>query len=595
MTPAFILITNCQVQIMKKIIIFDGAMGTYYSSISRSPYSKCELANIHDKKIISRIHKEYINAGCNAIRTNTFAANKINLGCDSAFLKDIIRQGYEIALEAARDTDILVFADIGPVPSDESMDGYEAYKEIVDTFLNSGAKNFIFESFPSDEHLHKLSGYIKEKCPEAYIIVEFAISPEGITRLGQIGSKLLEDASRVSTIDAYGFNCYSGPYHLLQYIKKLNLNNKTVSVMPNSGYPAIINNRMFFENSKEYFAMQMEEIVNCGVSIIGGCCGTTPEYIEEAVKRVKGVTFTKAGPKATITEEHREQNIKNELLDKIENGKKIIAVELDPPLDTNISSFIECAKKLKKKGVDAITIADCPIARARVDSSLLACKLKRELDITAIPHLTCRDRNINAIKALLLGINIEGVNDVLVVTGDPVPASQRDEIKAMFSFNSSVLANYIMSLNKTVFSVPFNVYGALNINARNFEHQMEYAKKKINSGISMFFTQPVFTEQAMNNLRIARQELNAKILGGILPVISYKNACFINNEISGIDIPEDMIELYHNVTDDEAVELAVGISANIANKMSPYIDGYYFITPFKKVDIIIKILDKIMP
>ncbi|MEL7598267.1 MAG: homocysteine S-methyltransferase family protein, partial [Clostridiaceae bacterium] len=371
------------------------------------------------------------------------------------------------------------------------------------------------------------------------ILVEFAVSPEGYTRLGKSGKKLIEKVFNTPTIDACGFNCFSGPYHLLQYIKSINIENKIISVMPNSGYPTIINNRTFFDNTKEYFATQMLEIAKQGVAILGGCCGTTPEFIMETVAKLKGLSRDEIVPNKRIEKTHIKNPIaKNLLLDKINNGKKIIAVELDPPIDTEIDFFMNSAKSLKEQGVDAITIADCPIARARVDSSLLACKVKRELDITTIPHMTCRDRNINATKALLLGLNIEGVNNVLVVTGDPIPSAQRDEIKGMFSFNSAILANYITNLNDTTFSSPFNICGALNLNVRNFNNQLAHAKKKIENGVTMFLTQPILTEQALENLKLARKELPAKILGGIIPIVSYRNACFMNNEISGINVSE---------------------------------------------------------
>lgn len=580
--------------INEKPLIFDGAMGTYYASVSKNPLSKCELANIYDRSTILNIHKEYIKAGCKAIRTNTFGANKISLESDFNKVKEVIVKGYEIALEATKDTDVLVFADIGPIPFLKGVDLKEAYKEIVDLFLDLNASHFIFETFSSDEYLQELSQYIKEKNPKAYILIEFAISPEGYTRLGEYGKNLLEKNLQLPTVDACGFNCFSGPYHLLQYVKTLNIKNKTISIMPNSGYPTIINNRTFFDNTKEYFATQMLEMAKEGVAILGGCCGTTPEFIKETVSKLKDITLNEVGSNTKIEEIPIKKTAnKNLLLEKINSGKKIIAVELDPPMNTEIDFFMNSAKILKEQGVDAITIADCPIARARVDSSLLACKLKRELDITAIPHMTCRDRNINATKALLLGLSIEGINNVLVVTGDPIPSAQRDEIKAMFSFNSAVLANYITNLNDTTFSTPFNICGALNINARNFNNQLAQAKKKIENGVTMFLTQPIFTEAALENLKLARKELPAKILGGIIPVVSYKNACFMNNEISGITISEEIIEQYKDISKEEASELAINISTEIAKKISPYTDGYYIITPFKRIDIVTEIIENI--
>ena len=575
-------------------LIFDGSMGTYYASICKNPLSKCELANIYDRNTILNIHKEYINAGCKAIKTNTFGANKVSLESDFNTMKNVIVKGYEIAQEATKGTNVLVFADIGPIPFLEMLDLWEAYKEIVDVFLELGATYFIFETFSSDEYLPEISKYIKEKNPNTYILMELAVSPEGFTRIGISGKKFIEKVSHVPSIDACGFNCFSGPNHLLKYIKTLSIENKTISVMPNSGYPTVINNRTFFNNTKEYFARQMLEIAKEGVAILGGCCGTTPEFIRETVAKIKGLSPREIVPSKQIEKTKNEKPIvKNLLLEKIRIGKKIIAVELDPPLDTGIDFFMNSAKKLKEQGVDAITIADCPIARVRVDSSLLACKLKREMDITTIPHMTCRDRNINATKALLLGLSIEGVNNVLVVTGDPIPSAERDEVKGMFSFNSAILANYITNLNDTTFSSPFNICGALNINAVNFNSQLAHAKKKIENGVTMFLTQPILTKQAVENLKLARTELPAKILGGIIPIVSYKNACFMNNEISGISVSEEIIEQYKDITREEAGILAIKISTEIAREIYPYVDGYYLITPFKRIDIIFEIIKSI--
>ncbi|MDD3364922.1 MAG: bifunctional homocysteine S-methyltransferase/methylenetetrahydrofolate reductase [Syntrophomonas sp.] len=581
-------------KLIKRPFIFDGAMGTYYTSIAKNPLSHCELANLYDRNTILNIHREYINAGCQAIKTNTFGANQISLACDFVYVKEVIQQGYDLAMEATNGTEVQVFADIGPIPVDDMTDLWDGYRKIVDVFLASGASNFIFETFSSDEHLLELSQYIKDKNPQAYILVEFAISPEGFTRLGKSGRKLIENILQIPTIDACGFNCYSGPYHLLEYIKTFNTEKKTISVMPNSGYPTIINNRTFFDNTKEYFAAQMLEIAKQGVAILGGCCGTTPEFIRETVDRLKGLSPDEIVSNIQIEKTRiKKTPVRNLLLEKISNGQKIIAVELDPPIDTDIDFFMDSARSLKKQGVDAITIADCPIARARVDSSLMACKLKRELDVTTIPHMTCRDRNINATKALLLGLNIEGINNVLVVTGDPVPTAQRDEVKGIFSFNSAILANYISNLNETVFESPFNICAALNVNARNFSSQLQRAQKKIHNGVNMFLTQPILSNQAIENLKKAREELNARILGGILPIISYKNACFMNNEISGISVADEIIELYRDISKEEASKLAVDISTKMAEQIFPYVDGYYLITPFKRIDIISEIITSI--
>lgn len=584
---------NINEYIKDSILVFDGAMGTYYSKLKNNAFN-CEIANINDASTILSIHREYIRAGCKAIKTNTFAANEILLECDFKTVKNIIKSGYEIALEATKNTDVFVFADIGPIPALNDRDLLSDYKKIVDIFLELGATNFIFETFSSDEYLPEISSYIKKKQPNSFILTEFAVNPEGFTRLGKSGAQIFESISKNKNIDALGFNCISGPHHLLHFIKTIDINDSIVSIMPNAGYPTIINNRTFFEDNSDYFSEQMLEILNQGVHILGGCCGTTPEFIKKTVDIIKSSYRCESIIEKVISSKEKIKPIsKNKLLEKLEASKKIIAVELDPPIDTDIEFFMSSAKKLKDYGVDAITIADCPIARARVDSSLLACKIKRELDITPIPHMTCRDRNINATKALLLGLNIENIDNVLVVTGDPIPSAERDEIKAMFSFNSSILANYIKTLNENTFNTPFNIFGALNINAINFDSQLKHAKIKIENGVTMFLTQPVLTEQALINLKKAKEILPAKILGGIIPIVSYRNACFMNNEISGITVSQNIIDLYKDTSKEESSKLAVNISTQIAKEIEPYVDGYYIITPFKRIDIICDIIANI--
>ncbi|MGX8124982.1 bifunctional homocysteine S-methyltransferase/methylenetetrahydrofolate reductase [Clostridioides difficile] len=584
---------NINEYIKDSILVFDGAMGTYYSKLKNNAFN-CEMANINDASTILSIHREYIRAGCKAIKTNTFAANEILLECDFKTVKDIIKSGYEIALEATKNTDVFVFADIGPIPALNDRDLLSDYKKIVDIFLELGATNFIFETFSNDEYLPEISSYIKKKQPNSFILTEFAVNPEGFTRLGKSGAKIFESISKNKNIDALGFNCISGPHHLLHFIKTIDINDSIVSIMPNAGYPTIINNRTFFEDNSDYFSEQMLEILNQGVHILGGCCGTTPEFIKKTVDIINSSYRGESAIEKVISSKEKIKPIsKNKLLEKLKVGKKIIAVELDPPIDTDIEFFMSSAKKLKDHGVDAITIADCPIARARVDSSLLACKIKRELDITPIPHMTCRDRNINATKALLLGLNIENIDNVLVVTGDPIPSAERDEIKAMFSFNSSILANYIKTLNENTFNTPFNILGALNINAINFDSQLKHAKIKIENGVTMFLTQPVLTEQALINLKKAKEILPAKILGGIIPVVSYRNACFMNNEISGITVSQNIIDLYKDTSKEESTKLAINISTQIAKEIEPYVDGYYIITPFKRIDIICDIIANI--
>ncbi len=283
----------------------------------------------------------------------------------------------------------------------------------------------------------------------------------------------------------------------------------------------------------------------------------------------------------------------NTLADKLDRGERVVAVELDPPADDDLSFFLDGVRTLSEAGADAVTIADCPIGRPRADSSLLACKLKRELGVEPLPHLTCRDRNLNATKALLLGLSMEGVHNVLLVTGDPIPSTDRDEVKSVFNFNSRKLARYVSGLNETALRTPFRIFGALNVNAPNFAVQLRLALEKEANGVSGFLTQPVLSADALDNLKLARETLRGKILGGIYPVVSYKNACFLNNEIAGMRIAPEIAARYEGKSREEAEELAAEISVRIAGEIAPYTDGLYLMTPFRRVALMARILERL--
>lgn len=571
--------------------LFDGAFGTYYASLYDEE-QPCELANIRYPDRVKELHRQYCEAGCQAIKTNTFSANDQNLDVSKDEIKDIIIQGYQLAKEIADEYHVDVFADIGPIAQQKNVSLFDQYKEIVDIFLQQGAENFLFETFYNDVQLKEICAYIKQQNPESFIIVSFALSADGYTRQGISGEKLLQDMDACEAVDAIGMNCICGPMHLDRILQRLGQKAHKISVMPNSGYPTVLQNRTYFRDNSAYYAEEMKKIVAHGAQIIGGCCGTTPAYIKAIRKALLHEDLSKL---SVVSQEQpmKEKVDEDPFHQKIQRGEKIIAVEFDPPNHCDVTKFMENAQYLSEAGVDAITIADCPVARARADSSLLASKLHRELGLNVIPHMTCRDRNINATKALLYGLSMEGVHNVLVVTGDPIPAEDRKQIKAVFNFNSQLLAGFISDLNQTTFPQPFLICAALNVNAANFKAELEKAKHKVEQGVAAFMTQPVLSKQALENLKLAKQSLSAKIFGGIIPIVSHRNAVYMNNEISGIEVDEKIIAMYEGKDRAQAGELAVTISNAIVDEIKDYVDGYYLITPFNRVELIEQIVQHI--
>lgn len=566
-------------------LVFDGAMGTYYPDKSKRVMPECEMANLFDSEVIYEIHKEYVDAGAMAIKTNTFQANTVSLGTDFSVVKNVIEAGISLAKKAVEKTETLVFADIGPIPGNDEK-SIDEHKEIIDIFLENGINDFLFETFSEIGTLKELAKYIKEKDEDAFIITSFAVGADGLTRTGEVGEDLLSEVAKSAEIDAVGFNCVSGPLRLREYIEKINLPEKIISIMPNGGYPTVIKNRTYYSANKDYFSNATLQFLEYGVQIIGGCCGTRPEFIREITERISEYRYTKTRPEKKKHARLETPYTENLFRNKLEHGKKPIVVEFDPPKDLNMKRYMENVKALSNSGADGITIADCPVARVRVDASLTAYKIKNEIGIEPIVHMTCRDRNVNASKALLLGLNLENILNIITITGDPVPTAEKDEVKSVFQFNSTKFAALVSNMNEKVFTNKMNIGAALNINANKFDLEIKRAQAKEKAGVNVFYTQPVISRTAVENLKIARKELKSYIMGGVMPIVSYKNALFMNSEASGIRLDDEIIERYKGLEREAASRLAVEIISDFMRQIADDVDGYYIITPFSRVEIV---------
>lgn len=584
--------------LQNNILITDGAMGTYYSEVTGDNSMACEFANTSNPEIIKKIHMNYIEAGAKLIRTNTFSANSFYLGVSRDKVKELIHAGFNIAKDVVSDKEIFIAASIGPINNStvdkNDQDTLEEYKFIVDSFMEVGTDIFLFETFSSVNYLTEISQYIKEKNSNAFVMAHFAVMPDGFTREGISIKTIVEEAKAIKTLDIYGFNCGSGPSHLYKMTKNLNLSGDIISVLPNAGYPEVVNERMVYVNNPEYFAEKMTEVKNLGVKILGGCCGTTPKHIYEMAKRLSEDTGSIFIPSEVIpAAKEAVKKERNVFQEKLQRKEFVIAVELDPPFDTSIGKIMEGAKVCKENGIDLITIADSPMSKVRVDSIAIATKIKREIGIDTMPHICCRDKNVNAIRAGLLAAHIEGIRNVLAVTGDPVSTEERGSIKSVFNLNSFKLMNLISQMNEEVFSEDtVSIGGALNLNVKNKEIEVGRMYKKLENGATFFLTQPIYDDETIEFLKSMKRE-KVKILGGILPIVSYRNAQFLNNELPGVHIPEEyMNRFYKEMSREEGEQVGIEMAVEIAKKIKPYVDGLYFMTPFNRVNMIMKIIEK---
>lgn len=580
------------------ILVTDGAMGTYFGDLVGNIES-CEMASVKNPDIIKKIHREYIEAGAKLLRTNTFSANTLSMNIGRSELKELLEASYDIAKEVAGDN-AFVGCSIGPLhetrlKKKSSPDFLTEYKFIVDSFIDKGADIFVFETFGSLDFIPEITRYIKSKNDNAFVLVQFAVMADGHTRRGLSVSKIISEMEALESVDSFGFNCGSGPAHIYNILKKLDIfKSNIISVLPNAGYPEIVNRRMVYVNNPEYFSEKITDIVKLGAKIVGGCCGTTPSHIREIVKQLDEDRTLEFKSESVDKKAETVQVKKgNSFKKKLDNKEFVIAVEIDPPFDINIQKSIDNARICKENGVDIVTVADSPRGVARVDSFMVASKIKSDVGIEVMPHICCRDKNMNALKSGIMGAYINGIRNILAITGDPVLDIETVSTKSVFNMNSYQLINMIENLNQEMFGGDeILIGGALNLNVKNKDAQIERMRRKSDKGASIYLTQPIFDDESIEYLSKLDKEGN-KILAGIMPVVSYKNAQFLNNELPGIKIPDKYVQMFKEEKNKEkSVEIGINIAKETINKIKPHVDGIYFITPFNRIDIITELIEK---
>lgn len=592
---------NIREYLKKSKLIADGSFGTYYSQKYKT-VDIPEYANITASQRISEIHTEYINSGAKLIRTNTFASNTYSLDCSIEQVKENIKAAYKIAKEAVEQSgkEIFIAGNIGPVPAVFQPD-FEAveeeYYQIAKTFIDEGADILCFETFTQSEHIMPAIKRIKEEC-NPFIIVQFCVNQYGYSEAGESAERLVSETAFSKCVDAVGLNCGVGPAHMQQILSRINLNNNCfVTAMPNAGYPLLVRNRVKYADNPIYFASKVNDMALLGADIIGGCCGTTPDYIREVAKTVD-LTPTVKSDETSANNENEKPVIKKSFFrnaDGTIKDKKLIAVELAPPFGADDKKLLEAAHMLKGLGVDVLTFPDSPSGRTRIDSVLMAQKVKNVTGFEVMPHICCRDKNAIAVRSTFLGASINDINNFLIITGDPIPVMARQVVKSVFNFDSVGLMRIADEMNSEALrDSPLTYGGAINQSRRRIESEIKRVQKKMEAGAEFFLTQPVFTAEDAERLRRVKEETGARILCGIMPLVSRKNALFMKNEISGVNVTDEVIERYpENADREDGENVGVELAKEMIAATRDFADGYYFSFPFNRTYLLKRIIEEL--
>jgi homocysteine S-methyltransferase len=560
------------------VLVFDGAMGTeiyrHHVFTNRCFDELC----LSDPKLIRQIHTDYRDAGADVLTTNTFGANRVTLAKFALAERrhEMVDVGARLAREVAdaADRPIYVAGSIGPMPSqpqhEEIID--EMIVEQAEGLIEGGADFIIFETQPNRDALERCAMAMR-RLPYVPFVLSFVITGAGETASGESVERMLAPlpASAAQPV-AWGLNCGVGPDGLLGAVEQaVQSTALPLVVQPNAGMPREVENRRIYLCSPEYLATYAARYVALGASAVGGCCGTSPEHIREVALTIKPLTRAKVLPPAVPAGGVEPKPAaplaeKSKLGDRLASHQWITTVELVPPRGYGLESTIEKAAALRQRGVCAINIPDGPRASARLSPLITAERILREAQIEPILHFCCRDRNLIGMQADLLACAACGVRNILFVTGDPPKLGDYPHATGVFDADSIGMAAVQRRLNcgidlggQAIDPPTFAVIGVgLDPTAIDQRREVDRFRQKVEAGAEFAITQPVFDPEALLRFLDEVQHHNIPIIAGIWPLMSYRNASFMRNEVPGVIVPDAVMERMASVESRED-QLAMGI------------------------------------
>lgn len=601
-------------RIGKGPLLADGGMGTLLHELGVSFEHSFDGLNLDRRELVEGIHRKYIVAGAELIETNTFGANRHRLG--KFGLEDkvdrINLEGVKIARNAREieGREVFVAGSMGPLGQALEPLGHITYKEAVDAFreqaeslLAAGVDLYILETFAGLAEVMAAIEAVRAISSDIPIVAMMTFTQSGKTYLGHTPKEVAAELSS-APIDVLGVNCSVGPQPILAAIETMRTKTELpLAAMPNAGLPGYRDGRLVYLSTPAYLAEYAGRFADAGVSIIGGCCGTTPDHLK-AMAGVLASHTSGAGrqheSQGSILVRDFESEIHSEkssadpvsgFLAKLQNKQFAVSVELAPPRGTNPKKLLAGAKKLKEAGTDAINVPDSPMARVRMACWSASALITHQVGVEVIMHFTCRDRNLMGLQSDLMGAYALGVRNIMAITGDPPRLGDFAEATGVYDVDAIGLVKIIKALNRgTDFAdnpigspTRLSIGVAVNPTAEDWAKERDRLLQKIDSGAQFAFTQPLYQISIVEDFLERTHDIDIPVCLGILPLLSHKHAQFLHHEVPGIQVPDSARNAMEKAGKNGS---AVGqeIALELLEQAYKIVDGAYLMPSFGRYE-----------
>ena len=610
-------------------ILGDGAMGTMLHARGAGLDRCLEEFNLTQPDWVREIHLAYIRAGAEIIQANTFGASRPRLaGFNLADkVRDINFRGVKLAREAREMSGqaVWIAGSVGPLGRTihataglKVEDAQRAFAEQIGVLWEAGADLLIFETF-SDLAELAVAVEVARTRSDLPVVAEVTIGNDGVTASGASPAEMAHALIRLG-VDVAGVNCSVGPARVLEVISQMHAAEPALrlSAMPNAGFPFRSGDRVIYPSAPHYFAEHVGLFLDAGVTLVGGCCGTTPEHIRAmrgALAQITGRQSPIAGNELApvpmvrvsspaVADAVADAPEPTPLLKKLAAGKFVVSVEVDPPRGFNPAKMLEGAAIAKAHGADAVNVADSPMARVRMGALALCVLIQQSVDIETILHFTTRDRSLMALQSDLIGAHALGVRNVIALTGDPPSLGDQPESTAVYDVDSIGLVKVIQAFNQGLDRAgkPFGTRSAFTVAVAcdptrpDLVREVDRFHQKVSGGAHLTMTQPIFDPavwQRFIDLYEARHgPFPVPVLIGILPLQSHRHASFLHNEVPGITIPEDALARMARAGAEgrkEGVTMAQELLLQLMTL--PKVQGVYLMPSFGRYEVACEVLD----